>query len=56
MIINGKEIKIKMNGHIYHCALDVVMAFIGGKWKSVVLWYLIDGHKRFGELKRTYRA
>jgi len=28
------------------------MNFIGGKWKTVVLWYLIEGKKRFSELKK----
>ena len=28
------------------------MRFIGGKWKTVVLWYLRNGRKRFSELKR----
>ncbi|MGZ4117712.1 MAG: winged helix-turn-helix transcriptional regulator, partial [Bacteroidia bacterium] len=28
------------------------MDFIGGKWKTVVLWYLKDKTMRFGELKK----
>lgn len=52
MIINGKEMEVKMNGKVYHCALDITMDFIGGKWKSVVLWYLLKEQKRFSELKR----
>src|SRR4030095_8632878 len=52
MIVDGKEVVIKMNGKTYHCALDVTMDYIGGKWKSVVLWYLRKEHKRFSELKR----
>lgn len=32
--------------------MDVTMDFIGGRWKTVVLWYLIGGKKRFGELKK----
>jgi DNA-binding HxlR family transcriptional regulator len=52
MIINGKEFEIRMNGRIYHCALDITMDYIGGKWKTVVLWYLRSGTKRFSELKR----
>jgi DNA-binding HxlR family transcriptional regulator len=52
MIVEGKEYIIKMNGHIYHCALDITMSYIGGKWKSVVLWYLRKGTKRFSELKK----
>lgn len=35
----------------FHCALDVTMHYIGGKWKTVVLWYLRKEKKRFGELK-----
>lgn len=35
----------------FHCALVVTMHYIGGKWKAVVLWYLRNGKKRYGELK-----
>ncbi|MDD8017123.1 MAG: helix-turn-helix domain-containing protein [Bacteroidota bacterium] len=52
MIIKGKEYAYRMNGRIYHCAMDVTMSFIGGKWKTVVLWYLRNDAKRFSELKR----
>ena len=31
--------------------MDVTMHFIGGKWKTVVLWYMKGGTKRFSELK-----
>ena len=44
--------EIKLNGRIFHCPLDLASAFIGGKWKTVVLWYLCEGKKRFGELKK----
>jgi DNA-binding HxlR family transcriptional regulator len=53
MIIKGKEYIVRMNdGNIFHCAMDVTMNFIGGKWKTVVLWYLRDKPVRFSELKR----
>jgi DNA-binding HxlR family transcriptional regulator len=52
MIIEGKEYRIKMRGRIHHCALDVTMDYIGGKWKSIVLWYLRKEAKRFSELRR----
>jgi DNA-binding HxlR family transcriptional regulator len=52
MIVDGKELEIRMNGRVYHCALDITMDYIGGKWKTVVLWYLRKGPKRFSELKR----
>ncbi len=51
MIIDGKRYKYRMINQDFHCALDVTMHFIGGKWKAVVIWYLRNGKKRFGELK-----
>ena len=52
MVINGKEYEVKMNGETYFCAMDLTMSLIGGKWKTVVLWYLKGGKKRFSELRR----
>jgi DNA-binding HxlR family transcriptional regulator len=52
MIIKGKEYVVKMRGNTYHCALDITMDFIGGKWKTVVLWYLRDTTMRFGEIRK----
>ncbi|MBA2611856.1 MAG: helix-turn-helix transcriptional regulator [Bacteroidetes bacterium] len=53
MIVAGKQMQCILNGEVYHCAMDVAMSYIGGKWKTVVLWYLLDGPKRFSELKRA---
>ena len=52
MVVEGIERQITLRGNTYHCALDVTMDFIGGKWKTVVLWYLKNDKKRFGELKK----
>lgn len=52
MVINNQEKVFVLNGHEYHCAMDVTMHFIGGKWKTVVLWYLRKEKKRFSELRR----
>lgn len=52
MLIDGKEHRIRMHGKDYHCALDVTMDYIGGKWKTIVLWYLRGNAKRFSELNR----
>jgi Predicted transcriptional regulators len=52
MIIKGENVAYKLQGKIYHCAMDITMDYIGGKWKSVVLWYLKNGTHRFSELKR----
>jgi DNA-binding HxlR family transcriptional regulator len=52
MVINGKNVAFKLHGKLYHCALDITMDYIGGKWKSVVLWYLKGSTLRFAELKK----
>jgi DNA-binding HxlR family transcriptional regulator len=52
MIINNKNYIWNINGETYHCAMDLSMTFIGGKWKTIVLWYLKDKTLRFGELKK----
>lgn len=51
MIIDNQEFVFEVGEQNYHCAMDVTMHFIGGKWKTVVLWYLRNDKKRFGELK-----
>lgn len=52
MVIDNKEKVIMLNGQEYHCAMDVTMNYIGGKWKTIVLWYLRKDKKRFSELRR----
>ncbi len=52
MLIEGEYLAFKLNGKLYHCAMDITMDYIGGKWKTVVLWYLKSETLRFSELKR----
>lgn len=52
MVIDNKEKVFMLEGEEYHCAMDVTMDYIGGKWKTVVLWYLRKDKKRFSELRR----
>ena len=52
MLIDGKPTAIELDGALFHCALDVTMRYLDGKWKAVILWYLRKGPKRFSALKR----
>jgi len=38
------------------CTVELALGVIGGRWKAVVLYWLLGGKKRFGELRRQLAA
>jgi DNA-binding HxlR family transcriptional regulator len=41
-----------MSARGYGCPIEALMDAVGGKWKPVILYYLLGGTRRFGELRR----
>jgi len=40
----------------YGCPVEALMDAIGGRWKPVILYYLMGGTRRFGEFRRLAPA
>ena len=47
-----KKPMIKFHDKLFPCPTSAAMELIGGKWKSVILTHLIDGEKRYNELRK----
>jgi DNA-binding HxlR family transcriptional regulator len=41
-----------MTQRSFGCGLEAVLAILGGKWKPLIVYHLVDGAKRTGELRR----
>jgi len=42
----------KFKGKEYPCCTSLTMGLIGGKWKTVILYHLIEGPLRYNELRK----
>lgn len=41
------------NGQEYPCCTSLTMGVIGGKWKSVILYHLMEGPLRYNSLRKS---
>jgi DNA-binding HxlR family transcriptional regulator len=39
-----------MKSYDFDCPIEATLAVIGGKWKAISIYYLMDGDKRFKDL------
>lgn len=44
--------KYRINDKTYQCPTELTLAMIGGKWKLIILWHLVEEKKRYGELRK----
>lgn len=50
--LHGEDRLHHFNGKNYPCCTSLTMGIIGGKWKTVILYYLIDKPLRYNELRK----
>ena len=46
--MKGEKLKHK----IYNCPIEATLEFIGGKYKTIILWHLVDKVLRYSELRK----
>ncbi len=46
--------KKKLQKTEYKCPFELALDLVNGKWKGLVLWYLFDETRRYGEIKKAY--
>lgn len=51
--IRRKKIELKASEH---CPVERVIEVIGGRWKCPIIHHLLDGKKRFNELRKLIPA
>ncbi len=49
----NKQNKFTFRGQTYPCCASLTMGIIGGKWKTVILFHLIESKLRYNELRRS---
>lgn len=54
-MLEGEEISKKYI-HPGECPMTVTIDVIGGKWKPIIIWLLMRGPIRFGELHRMIQG
>ena len=43
---------LKFKGNEYPCCASLTMGIIGGKWKTVILFHLMNNKLRYNEIRK----
>jgi DNA-binding HxlR family transcriptional regulator len=55
--VNGmrnRKIGFDYSSSMEGCPVETTLDVIGGKWKGIILYHLIDGKKRFNEFRKLH--
>ena len=56
MQVEHQHSELLFKGKKYPCCTSLTMGVIGGKWKTVILYHLIEGKQRYNELRKSMPA
>lgn len=52
--MEGQQLKmLEFRGNKYPCCASLTMGLIGGKWKTVILFHLMNEKLRYNELRKS---
>jgi DNA-binding HxlR family transcriptional regulator len=49
-----KEIEFSQPSGFEGCPVEITLDVVGGKWKGIILFHLINGTKRFNEFQKLH--
>jgi DNA-binding HxlR family transcriptional regulator len=50
--LEASNARYELNGKNFQCPIELSVSVIAGRWKPSILFKLLDGKKRYGELKK----
>jgi len=52
--MRNRKIGFDYSSSMEGCPVETTLDVIGGKWKGIILYHLIDGKKRFNEFRKLH--
>lgn len=53
MVMVSYESMYELNGKQFNCPIELSVSILAGRWKSTIICELLQGIKRYGELKKN---